>query len=774
MLRVVKTVRAVVQSSMRYLYLHRTHGLIIILFILQTVPGQSRAWSQETTGEEPRSRIDTAAAPGARLTPDSVSLQGDAYLAEPDSLQSPEESKEADHRAPASRPGGDHLGFALGISGNVDGRGTPGLWVGAYGHDSAGNDAGAVFILSYTGDTLRMLLGEHPGDRFGASLAIIGDVNGDGVEDCAVGAPGSDITESTGSDAGRVYVFSGSDGSIIYEVAGSVTGKKFGQTLAALGDTDKDGVADLAVGQPSEVDTTESDLSVVWILSGATGRKRRKLSSGIADDRFGYAIASAGDLDGDGVDDLLVGAYRDSHGGMSAGAVYVFSGASGSLIHTLYGDRLFGQYGYAVAGGYDLNDDGRPDIAIGARFDDYGGGRSGRVFVYSGFDGRWLRTLEATQAGEQFGSMVGFGPDLDGDGVPELVIGAVRAGADRLRSGAVYLYSMQNDAAPQFKVEGEGKGDAFGLAVVFPGDLNNDGVAEMIVGASGNDSGGLESGRVYCIDGRTAETIWMVTGTSTLKAVSKEIATEGGVTGGTAAAELDSAFLNFAVYESHEVDDSAGASVRRSTVAIYPESALGSGQTGWVYFRVLVLADGTNQRVMITDDSGLGPEFREAALASARGWTYLAALLDGNPVASWAVDSIGFAPPSPDESAGVPYSLRQSADSTDVDTFSVQDSLVQAPDSTIADSSHVQDSLVQASDSTIADSSHVQDSLVQAPDSTIADSSHVQDSLAQPVDPERADVDSSHVEPGSKTSTVLEVPAVQDSSAADSGAGGPR
>lgn len=774
MLRVVKTVRLVVQSSMRYLFINRIPGLVITVFILWTMLGLSRAWSQETTGEEPRSRIDTSAAPGARLTHDSILVRGDAFSDDADSLPSQEESNEAQKRSSASTPGGDHLGFALGISGDVDGRGTPGLWVGAYGHDSAGNDAGAVFILSYTGDTLRMLLGEQPGDRFGTSLAIMGDVNGDGVEDCAVGAPGSDITESTGTDAGRVYVFSGLDGSLIYEVKGSLSGRKFGQTLAALGDTDNDGVSDLAVGQPSEVDSTDSEIGIVWILSGATGRKRRRLSSGIADDRFGYAIASAGDLDRDGVDDLLVGAYRDSRGGMSAGAVYVFSGQSGSVIHTLYGDRLFGQFGYAVAGGHDLNADGRPDIAVGARFDDYGGGRSGRIFLYSGFDGRWLRTLDATQAGDQFGSTVGFGPDLDGDGVPELVIGAGRGGADHLRSGAVYLYSLQGDTALHLRAEGEGMGDAFGLAVVFPGDLNNDGVAEMIVGASGNDSGGMESGRVYCIDGSTAETIWMATGTSTLKAVSKEIAKAGGVSAGTAAAELDSAFLNFAVYEAHEVDDSAGASVRRSTAAIYPEAALGSGQTGWVFFRVLVLADGTNQRVLVTDDSGLGPEFREAALASARQWTYLAALLDGNPVASWAVDSIGFAPPDLDESAIAPDSSAPPADSTDVDTSSVHDTLVQSRDSTIADTSSVQDSSVQSPEPEIADTSSAQNLLIQSPEPAPPDTSSVQDSLAQPADPVNTDVDSSQMEPGSGPSTDLETPAIQDSSAVDSGSGGPR
>ena len=86
-----------------------------------------------------------------------------------------------------------------------------------------------------------------------------------------------------------------------------------------------------------------------------------------------------------------------------------------------------------------------------------------------------------------------------------------------------------------------------------------------------------------------------------------------------AAAALDSAFFDFAVYEVGEVDEIAR--VRRATSAAYPSSALSEGITGWVYFRVLVLADGTNNRVDITDDSGLGPEFRDATLASAQDWT---------------------------------------------------------------------------------------------------------------------------------------------------------
>lgn len=708
--------------------------LLTVALVLGGMPAPAGAQLQEISGDEPAPRIDTSAAPGARLTPDSVWGRTDAGPGVPDSLQM------TGGAATGVSPGGDHLGFALGISGNVNGRGERRLLVGAYGHDSAGDNAGAVFVLSLAGDTLRILPGEHAGDRFGASLAVPGDLNGDGVEDLAVGAPGSDLTDSTGPDAGRVYLISGLDGSIIRSVKGPSNGKRFGQTLAALGDVDSDGISDLAVGQPSEVDASELDLSVVWIVSGATGRLMRRLTSGIADDRFGYAIASAGDLDSDGVDDLLVGAYRDSQGGMSAGAVYIFSGKNGSLINTLYGEELFGQYGYAVAGGHDLNGDGRPDIAVGARFDDHGGGRSGRVFLYSGFDGRLIHTLNAVAAGEQFGSTIGFGPDLDGDGVSELAIGAVRAGIDRVRAGATYLISVRDATHPQFQVEGEGGGDAFGQSFVFPGDINGDGIADLIVGASGNDSGGMESGRVYCIDGKTAETLWMVTGTSTQLSLPPDSLPTSGVGVGRAAAELDSAFLDFAVYEADEVDDSAGASVRRSTVALYPEAALGSGLSGWVYFRVLVLADGTNRQVVVTDDSGLGPEFREAALLSARQWTYLAALRDGEPVASWAVDSIGFAPPLEKEPTGV------------------QDSLLESPDSTAADSSAASDSQSEASDSAIVESTGVENAQTQPESSTVSDSSGTV-------------ADSSRVEPVSEPSIDTETPLLHDSLAADSGSG---
>jgi len=568
------------------------------------------------------------------------------------------QDRAGDRPAPpvAASPGGDHLGFAIVSISDLDGDHVREIIVGAYAFDSTGDNAGGIFVVSgRSGDTLMILLGEHAGDDFGAFVTAPGDIDRDGTDDLAVTAPNWDGGDSAAMNVGKVYVYSGADGSLLLAVEGNQTGGRFGLTMAPAGDVNGDRIGDLAVAQFRHGDDPDRSVGVVWIISGADGARIHLLTSGGAHDRFGRSVASAGDVDGDGTPDVVVGAYRDSRGGLSAGAVYVFSGRTGQTIHVIAGDRLLGHFGYAVGGGEDIDGDGRGDILVGARFDDSLGRRSGRVYLYSGRDGRRLAEYAPPGAGEQFGSSVGFIGDVDGDAVVDIAIGAVRGGKRGEITGRVYVFSGRTGALI-VTLSGEGGTDGFGQSLAAPGDIDGDGAADLLVGASGYDASGKDAGRVYCFSSRSGTIIWTMTGTSTLA-----LDTPADSVGGTSFATLETLRaetneFGYPIFDTTEVD--VAPVIRRSVAAEYPSGALGSGLTGWVYVKVLVRPDGYPERIEIEDDSGLGPEFRQAAVATANQWQFLAANRGGEAVACWAVFPIGFAPPSTaDDSAAAAAQL---------------------------------------------------------------------------------------------------------------------
>jgi len=248
----------------------------------------------------------------------------------------------------------DELGRSLAGLGDLDGDGVPDLAAGSPGYDGAGTDAGALFIILNDEDgTPRLELcispgvngfdGElTPGGRFGESCAVLGDLDGDGVVDLAVGA--NQDTDG-GPGRGAVWIlFLNADGTVKDEqkismlsggFAGALAdGDRFGSSLAVVGDVDADGVVDLAVGAALD-DDGGSASGAVWILflnPDGTVKAERKLSStsgGLAGisggDHFGGSVAGVGDIDGDGLNDLAVGAPQDGDGGEKRGAVWLLS-----------------------------------------------------------------------------------------------------------------------------------------------------------------------------------------------------------------------------------------------------------------------------------------------------------------------------------------------------------------------------------------------------------------------------------------------------------------
>ncbi|MBX3358516.1 MAG: FG-GAP repeat protein [Phycisphaeraceae bacterium] len=263
--------------------------------------------------------------------------------------------------------------------------------------------------------------------QFGYSVAALGDINGDGADDFAISAPGMRHGEGAigaggqygASDwgwsgtPGAVYIFSGIDRTLMRTLSDGFAG--FGSALLDAGDLDGDGVGDLAVGSPSfdaTADATADRFGRIWIYSGANGTVIRTLTGSGATDELGWSLNRGGDLDGDGVQDLLAGAP----GANGTGRAYVYSGADGAVLRTFNGTAMGDRFGHAVGGGVDTpvhtdwdepsDGDGVPDYIVGAPGNEEFGVEAGAAYVFDGASGslRYMFTGEA--AGDQFGAAV--------------------------------------------------------------------------------------------------------------------------------------------------------------------------------------------------------------------------------------------------------------------------------------------------------------------------------------------------------------------------------
>jgi len=374
--------------------------------------------------------------------------------------------------------------------GDLDSDGVPDLLIGASG------GRGHVYVMSVrTGAILTRIDGEAVGDSFAESLASIGDVDGDGVEDFLVGAPDHD--GPTGNDSGKAYVYSGATRSLIRVHDGEGSGHSFGSAAAAMGDVDLDGVGDYTVGAPNFATTVAGRIGRVYACSGSTGALLFTIDGAFDPQRLGCALASAGDLDGDGIVDLAIGSIDSVAGQVGRGRVDVFSGADQSTLLSIVGAPPFdAALGARIRGGVDLDRDGVPDL-LAADYDCTRNGVSaGAAYVFSGRNGSILFAWDGEAAGDLFGAGVDFVGDMNGDGISEIAIGS----AVWKRSSPAHLYSgstgklLQRFTTPNLN-------DSFGAAICGMPDLTGDGLCELLVAAPFDDKTATDAGRAYLFSG---------------------------------------------------------------------------------------------------------------------------------------------------------------------------------------------------------------------------------------------------------------------------------
>ena len=399
---------------------------------------------------------------------------------------------------------GDFSGWRVSAAGDVNGDGTDDLIIGAPNADPNGAESGRSYVVFGQTDgfdaTLQLsaldgsngfkLDGEAAYDRAGRSVSDAGDVNGDGIDDLIIGAPSSD---PNGGNSGRSYVVFGRtagfdatlqlsalDGSNGFKLDGEATYSGAGRSVSAAGDVNGDGIGDLVIGAPGAGPNGErSGRSYVVFgrtdgfdaalqLSALDGSNGFKLDGEAALNFAGRSVSDAGDVNGDGINDLLIGNYDLDLDTASSGRSYVVFGDPEGFDATLQLSALDGVDGFKLdgtTGDYsgrsvstagDINGDGIDDLVIDAEYADPNGNNSGRGYVVFGKIGEPVSPLP--------------------------------------------LVSL--DGTDGFRIAGEAGGDRAGSSVSAAGDVNGDGIDDLIIGARRADPNGASSGRSYVVYGR--------------------------------------------------------------------------------------------------------------------------------------------------------------------------------------------------------------------------------------------------------------------------------
>lgn len=409
--------------------------------------------------------------------------------------------QEFNSSAPAA---GGHFGLSVDGIGDLNGNGADDFVVGAEFENAdgpLGGQIGRVYVFDGGTGALIWDLSPPPffGTRYGSSVAGGADISGDGIRDVIAGS----LTE-------RVVVFNGATGDTLLFLThpdGDVD-TSFGVQIANAGDFDRDGAQDILVGAYNQDVDGEQRVGRVYVFGGPNGALITALESPFLESgQLGISMDTAGDLDGDGFDDVIVGASGGRPGGLSdAGRAYVFSGATHDTLFTLTAPvpSPSAKFGESVASIGDVTGDGRRDLIVGALQETVGLLRQGRAYVFDGANGALVHTVDSPTPGSNayFGKDVAGIDDYDGDGVDDFVVGAYLEDAGGVNgSGRVHVFSGATGAPlDMFQSPNLENFGRFGIAVAGVGDTNGDGRADFVVGAGLEAAGGLnDSGRAYLV-----------------------------------------------------------------------------------------------------------------------------------------------------------------------------------------------------------------------------------------------------------------------------------
>jgi FG-GAP repeat/FG-GAP-like repeat len=417
--------------------------------------------------------------------------------------------------AEGDQPGGN-FGIATTTAGDVNGDGFADLLVGAHLFDDGSVNEGVAFLFLGSAAGLAPTPawrrgGNQDGALFGHSVATAGDVNGDGYADAIIGA---ELFDNGTTNEGRAFVFHGSPAGLdtvaTWTAEGDQNGATFGRFVATAGDVNGDGFADVIVGAPA-YDQGESNEGRAFVFLGGPAGLAPVAAWSAASDQMDAnlgTVGTAGDVNGDGYSDVIAGALAFDAGETDEGRAFVFHGGASGLAAdaswSAAGATADAALGFALAAAGDVNGDGYSDAVIGVPGYDGGNPGEGRALVYhgsaAGLDTVIAWSAEADRDSAAFGSAVAGTGDVNGDGYSDVIVGAPRYADGDADEGAafVYLGSPAGLAgSPAWSVQGNQAGARLGCAVAGAGDVDATGFADVILGASGFDGGDPGEGAAF-------------------------------------------------------------------------------------------------------------------------------------------------------------------------------------------------------------------------------------------------------------------------------------
>ena len=448
-----------------------------------------------------------------------------------------------------------YFGFSVASAGDVNGDGLGDIIVGAYMYDNGQADEGRAYVYLGAASALSMTASwtaesNQANAEYGLSVASAGDVNGDGFGDVIVGA---DYYDNGQADEGRAYVYLGSASGLSTTAAWTAESDQadayFGHSVASAGDVNGDGYGDVIVGAYDYTNGENGEGRAFVYLGSASGLSATPAWATESDQDsafFGCSVASAGDVNGDGFGDVIVGAYGYSNGQNDEGRAYVYlgsaSGLSTSAAWTAESDQASVYFGGSVASAGDVNGDGFGDVIVGADF--YGNGQAdeGRAYVYlgsaSGLSSTPAWTAESDQTSAYFGTSVASAGDVNGDGFGDIVVGASSYDNGQSDEGRAYVYlgsasGLSTTAA--WTAESDQNFAYFGVSVASAGDVNGDGFGDVIIGAAGYDTGVGNEGRAYVYlgsaSGLSTSAVWTAESIQAGASFGQPVASAGDVNG---------------------------------------------------------------------------------------------------------------------------------------------------------------------------------------------------------------------------------------------------
>jgi len=498
-----------------------------------------------------------------------------------------------------------NFAYSVATAGDVNNDGFDDVLIGAYGYDGGEEAEGRAYL--YLGSATGLgdgtapdwtFEGNRPGAWLGISVAAAGDVNGDSYGDVLVGAAAYTNDETA---EGRAYLFLGSPEGLLTTPAWTAEGDQpyayFGTSVATAGDVNGDGYADVIVGaRQYDIAFPNQGRAFVFLGSAAgvesTPSWTGDVNRGGAE--FGYPVATAGDVNGDGFSDVIVGAWLDDQGQVDEGSAFVYLGSPAGLLDTPVwnadGEYTRGEFGVSVATAGDVNGDGFSDVVIGSPGYDGGEVNEGRAELYHGAAAGLAATPSwETDGGDQslayLGQAVAMAGDVNGDGYSDVVAGAPGfdgGEADEGRADLTFGSETGLAALPAWTAEGQQPGAGFGSAVAGAGDVNGDGYADVIVGAPGYDNGQNDEGQVFLYLGSAAglqaTPVWTAESNQALSHFGSAVAGAGDVNGDGFADVIVGADL----YDDGEVDEGRAFVYLGSPSGLSPVPAwaAGAGQSG--------------------------------------------------------------------------------------------------------------------------------------------------------------------------------------------------